>query len=442
MDPAETQTGGLPADREPTLPAAEIGRRIGAGILDGVGLLVCCVLVISGTMRLLGGSLPLLSVFCVVLLWSVVPLWAFRATLGMWLCDLEVVRKDGEEAEFFDLVLREMVGRGLFPAAYLATVLAGIVATWLGLTLFHMPMGLGLLLALGALFLLSLAAIGHLLVLLRADRIGLADLISGTRIVPKGAVPREDRSASLDADELAALGPGRRARSLPLVVAFEAGLLAVAVGIPYLASQGLPGSGADRAEARIERQQLDYAVRRFDANPTDATIAREAMRRLRQAGRGEEANEVWQRHQEARAETDRRREATLRARLEEEPTNFDALSRLVNDLLDGDRVDEAKEVYSAFVEAEGSGPIRAGYGIWLYRYGYEAEAADVLAEAADAHDAESARVRAYQGFALERVNRFEEAAVAFARALELDPDLHEVKRALEALAPILAGPEE
>src|SRR6185369_866470 len=107
-----------------------------------------------------------------------IPLSAFRQTLGMRIFGLELVGKDGHAVGPGDVLFRELLGRGYFPAAFLFTVFAGLVASWLHLAAFVFPAGIGFLFFGASLFAFTLAILGHALILNRPDRRSLADLMA------------------------------------------------------------------------------------------------------------------------------------------------------------------------------------------------------------------------------------------------------------------------
>ena len=116
-----------------------------AGAIDTVVVLGLCAVYFLIPLLTRGLVLPMWGVLAAVLGYLVVPLAAFKRTLGMKLLGLELVTKDGHAVGPGDVLFRELIGRGFFPAAFLFTLFAGLAASWFGVARFAAPAGIALL---------------------------------------------------------------------------------------------------------------------------------------------------------------------------------------------------------------------------------------------------------------------------------------------------------
>ncbi|MBI3185009.1 MAG: RDD family protein [Myxococcales bacterium] len=270
------------------MPPAPLGRRIIAGLLDAaivVGLAAAYFLVPLLTQ---GVVLPMWGVLAAVLGYSVVPLGAFRATLGMRLCGLQLVALNGHPANPGDLLFRELIGRGFFPAAFLLTLAMGFVASLLGVATFLAPSGMSAVLAYASVFVLAAAVLGTFLALQRPDRRTLADLVSRTMVIrarPEAAPEDEDERAERSR---------RRRRRIAFVVAFELVVAGGVSAVPFVLTRRTESveSYADRhVRARLEREHQE--------TPANALAAEQLADIYTKAGRLEDAAAARKRHTEA-----------------------------------------------------------------------------------------------------------------------------------------------
>lgn len=411
-------------DEPPRLPPyAPLDKRILAGAVDL--LLLGLIVSLYFTLPLLFGglTLPMWGVFAAVLGYAVAPLALFRATVGMRLFGVELLGKNGHPAQLIDLVFRELIGRGFFPAAYLSTLVAAVIAGWLGILRFAMPSGAGGILLVVSVVLLAATSLGHFLVFTRPDRRSLADLVAKTVVVTR--LPRpvpEDEDERQDA-----LRAGRgRVRNLVIT---EAILLALGVGLPWSLTQRTPGEHRAEYADRLTRTKLQH---QFDRDPADRKLARELQRAYQSAGDYDRADAVTQAHREALAAQDRKSEESLRARVGQNPEDLDGIGLLV-ELLDRlERPEDAETVYRDAVDAAPTPERRMALGIWLMRRGESQAAEEVFTRAIDEGLAE-ARAYTWRGHARAEQRRFAHARADFLTALELDPDHAEADEALVRL---------
>ncbi len=409
---------------EPKLPPlAPLDARIKAGAVDLAALGLIVGVYFAGPLLMGGLTLPMWGVFAAVLGYAVTPLLLFRATLGMRLFGVELLGKNGHPAQIIDVIFRELIGRGFFPAAYLSTMAAALIATWLGLLQFAMPAGMGTVLFHLSWMLLAGTTLGHFLVFTRPDRRSLADLVSKTVVVVRTPKP-----LPTDAEERAwALGE-RSGRIRNLVIA-EVVIVALGVGLPYGLTRDTPGENtADYAE-RLKRKKLQ---RQFDGDPGNRKLARELTRAYRYAGEMEAAEAVQQQHAAALSLAQQKSEEALRKRVEADPWDDEGLGLLLELLLGQGRRQEAVEAYRRAVTFADSPERRMEFGIWLYDLGMYPLAEVELTLALDA-GLKDGWAFTYRGHARLELGRKAEARDDYAAALEVNPDLLEAEDGLVAL---------
>ncbi|MEW5740020.1 MAG: RDD family protein [Myxococcota bacterium] len=403
------------------LTPAPLGRRVLAGVFDACAvavLSICCFLV---PMVLRGLVLPMWGVLAALVGYQVVPLAFLKQTLGMRLFGLELVRRDGHHVDLANLLFRELIGRGFFPAAYLFTLLAGATAAALGVAATATPVLLGGLMALASMGALAMAVVGHLLALGRPDGRTLADLFASSYVAlgPTRAPPDdEEERAEWDA---------HRARVKRNIVVFEVLLVASVLAIPWvLSSRG--GETAKERGARIAREALE---KKFAADPGNEALAAELERAWWQAGRDDEVRRVEQAHQTALKKREGEREALLRERFATTKDRANA-SALVELLERQGRVDDAEVVYRQYVEADGRPSTRAGFGHWLASVGRPGDAVNQL-EVALREDPLVPYGHTLLGVSLVRAGRAEEGRAQLLLALADDPNDEDARDALADL---------
>jgi uncharacterized RDD family membrane protein YckC len=389
---------------------APLSRRVLAGLIDGAALAMLSVLAFLVPMKLLGVVLPMWGVLAVMLGWSVVPLAFLQKTAGMKLMGLELAREDGFPVDLANVTFRELLGRGLFPAAYLLTLLFGFLAQVFGVMAFVVPTGLGLVMTFACAMAFVGALAGGLVALTRADGRGLADLMTKSFVVVAPARKPPD-----DPDDRAEQQAHRRT-IVNRIVAFELVLALGVVATPWLLTRRGGESSAHRTE-RIKRQGLE---KKFAADPANESLARDLMESLQRDGQAEEAKKVLERYQRAAQAREGDREKLLRENFAKSPDQRTA-GLLIELLEDQGRLDEAIVVYRSWLGPSPEPSRRAGFGNWLGVRGRENEAVVELQQALT-QDPLVPMGHTMQGIVLLRLERFDEARTELFYALELDPE--------------------
>lgn len=403
------------------LSPAQLERRVLAGLLDGVVLVALCAAYFLIPVITLGIVLPMWGVLAAIIGYSVVPLSVFKQTLGMRLFSIELVGKDGHPVGLGDVLFRELLGRGWFPAAFLFNLLFGYIAMALGYARFGMPSGLQFVFFLASMAALFVAVFGHVLVLAVKDRRGIADLMSRSWVVPQQARPLPD-----DADDLAE-AKRARARTVRNVVIAEVVILAVGLGLPWVLTRKTEST--EQRAARLLKQKLEA---QFKENPGSESITRELQKALWAAGENEEAARVWTQHQAKVSEAKERRLAEYLRQLDADPGNEQVLIDVLGELYERNRLDEAKARYAKFLELHSEPEYRAGHASWLGQVGFPDEGVEEYRKLVkDEPDFEG--VHKFYARALVRADRLEEAQVEYQKELLLDPEDDDSREALEEL---------
>jgi uncharacterized RDD family membrane protein YckC len=395
----------------PKLEPAPLGARIAAGAIDltFVGFLIGLLFLMP--MSKSGLGLPMVVVGAVVIGYLVVPIAAFRTTLGMKLLGLELIGTNGHPADPLEVFVRELIGRGVFPVAYLTVAFWAVISMFIGGAVVQFPSGLALVLLLLCLVLFGISILGHLLILTRPDRRSLADLMARTIVVPRQPAKTFD-----DEEDRAYWLAGHRSK-IRKVVVFELILVALTFGLPMLLTQRVSTGN----QSLIARKKLEKLELEFRQDPTNARAAISYARELRAGKDAEGAKRVMAEHEAALDSREKERESSLRARVAKNPNDSQGVGLLVELLTDQDRNEEAREVYQAFFEAD---PVnrRAGYGVWLFQHRFYEPALEQL-KVSVGEEPEDGELRAYLGLAYLRLGKKPEARAELVQASALDPDL-------------------
>lgn len=352
---------------------APISRRVVAGLLDAA-----CIVVLSGISFFVpllsrGLVLPMWGVLAVMVGYSVLPVAYFARTLGQHVMGLSVVRRDGHPLDLANALFRELIGRGWFPAAYLLTIVAGVVAARLGIGSTSTPpvlAGVMTFLSAGA---LAVAVVGHFIALGRDDQRTLADLMSGSFVVN---IP--PRFSPTDLEEYEDWKAHRR-RVIRNVVLVEVGLALAIFALPWLLSSSTGETPAQHAR----RLKLEALQVKFDKDPASEALTADLQYELQAAGREADVRAVFERHRKALGVKEAGREARLRAELER--SHDRGTARVLIELLEQqDRVDDAREVYLEWLGPTPEPSALAGFGHWLATNGKTVEAIEVLTRAVEA----------------------------------------------------------
>lgn len=398
-------------------PRVSARARALAGAVDGVAELALAAALIAIPWRVSGFVLPSLGALAAVLGWSVAPLVAFGQTLGMRLFGLRMVGQDGGRPDPVEASFRELIGRGLLPASYLGVVGLGVVSDLLGRTEFRAGR-YGLALVGVSLFGAVLSALGHLLVLVREDGRGLADLVGRTYVLPAVATPPADREA---------LAAARRTRQVFWGV--EVGLLALALGVPLVLGLRVD---AHASQVYAERLTRNRAAQLFEANPADPELADQYLAFLERRGDLAAMERVRERHREAGVGAERTRELRLREGLAKNPHDSATVEALLELLLSQERRDDARAVRQAYFEANPSPRRRVTLAEWLRENGAAEEAVSQLRQAIR-EGADGPAARAYLGLALRDAGELAAAREELRAALAEEPEWDEIREALEGL---------
>lgn len=410
----------------PAPPAnlAPLSRRALAGLIDGAALLLLSMISFVVPMLVLGVVLPMWGVLAVMLGWSVVPLAFLQKTVGMRVMGLELARHDGHPLDLANVLFRELLGRGLFPAAYLLTVIGGFIGRLLGVMAFAVPTGLGAIMLLACLAAFLFALAGGLLGLSRPDGRGLADLMTRSFVViaPARPLPEDPEER---AEHLA-----HRASVVRRIVVFELFLALAVIGTPWLLTVKTGESTAHRTE-RLKRAGLQ---KKFDATPGDDGVAEDLVASLERDGQLEEARKILERHAAAVRAREHDRERRLRENLTKTPDDERTAALLIELLEDQGRLDEAIVVYRGWLGPSPAPSRQAGFGHWLGVRGKEADAVTELRAALD-RDPLVPMGHTMLGIVLSRLERFDEARTELFYALELDAEDEDAR---DAWAEVLA----
>jgi uncharacterized RDD family membrane protein YckC/Flp pilus assembly protein TadD len=397
-----------------------------AGALDLCALVALCLGLFLFPLLTRGLVLPMWGVLAAVVGYSVVPLSAFRQTLGMKLVGLELVTKDGHAVSPGDVLFRELIGRGYFPAAFLLTLLLGLIASWLHLMAFVAPVGTTLFFAFACVFGVGFALLGHALMLNREDQRSLADLLSRSYVRPFQAPPPDD-----DEDERQHRRREKRAR-VRKVALFELLLFGGALALPWVLTQ--------RTETREEyanRLKTERLETQLKLHPDDEGVASELLSLLRQGGRLERAAEVEKQLEQLHAKKRKEREASLRQRLKDVPDDEEAIGRLLDLLEEDGRADDAVQAYRDFLEHDDQPELRAGFARWLMERDHDADALAELEKAVKAQPTLEG-AHALRGELYQRAGKREQALDELYLATLEDPDDDDSQQLLSELEQ--AGP--
>lgn len=405
------------------LRPAPLPKRVFAGAIDTFVIGVLCVASFTVPMVLRGVSLPMWGVLAVMVGYAVVPLAFLKRTLGMHLFGLELVTKQGHAVDLANLLFRELLGRGFFPAAWMFTIISSLVASYFRVGGSTTPAGLAGVMTFASSAALVVAVIGHVIALGRPDQRTLADLIAGSYVVEGPALP-----PPTDADEREEADAHRR-RVLARIVVFELVLMASVLGLPWL----LTSSGGETSQQKIARLKRESLQAKFDQNPGVESLAAELQREYLRAGDEEKARAVFEKHRTARSLREASREESLRAQFAERKDRPSATA-LIELLEEQDRVDEAAEVYREFLGPQPEAPALVGFGNWLASNRKTEEAVAVL-ERGLAIDPLAPYGHTILGVCLQRLGKLPEAREHLELALLDDP--HD-EDAADALAEVEA----
>ena len=344
---------------------APLNRRFLAGLIDGGLLLIICVIAFLGPLLLKGLVLPMWGVLLAILGLNVIPLAFQKQTLGFRLMKLQLVTADGHAVDLGNVLFRELIGRGLFPLAYVYTVLAGLLARALGIIQFAAPVGVAALFFLISSVAVVLAVVGHFYALSTREGRTFADLMARSFVIqqPVGdALPEdaEDRAEALQ----------QRSRITRNVIIFQLFTLIAIGALPWLLTIRF-GESSEVRIARIKRENLQ---KKFEHDPANRALAQDLRDELNRVGLREEADAVIKKFGEAQSAKEAARETQLRKTLSERPQDRQTFTALLELLEEQSRYQEASVAYLQFLGPDITPAQRGGYAHWLASVDLEADA--------------------------------------------------------------------
>lgn len=409
---------------------APLPRRVVAGLLDAAFIVVLSGIAFTVPLVTRGVVLPMWGVLAVMVGYAVVPLAFLKRTLGLHIMGLELVGQTGHPVDLANVLFRELLGRGFFPAAWLFTIITSLIASHFRLGGSTTPPLLAGVMTLACAGAFSIAAIGHVVALGRPDQRTLADLIAKSYVVEGPALPPP---ADLEEfDEWKA----HRTRIIARIAVFEVVLMSSVLVLPWLLSSS-SGESPQMKVARLKRESLQA---KFDANPGSDSLAGELQREYLQAGKREEAQQVFEKHRQALSLKEAAREQSLREQLAQRHDR-DTAQALIQLLEEQDRVADAEAVYREWLGPSPKASELAGFGNWLATNTLT-EQAVVELERATTMDPLVPYGHTLLGVCLQRLGRLEEAREHLELALlddaedqDADDALREVEGKVGQLPP-------
>lgn len=397
---------------------APLAKRALAGAIDGFVIVVLCGITFFVPLFTRGFVIPMWGVLVVLVGYSVLPLAGLKRTFGMQMLDIELVRPSGHAVDAGNVLFRELIGRGLFPAAYVFTVVAGLIASVTGIGGNVAPPMLTGVMTLACSAALVIAAAGSLIALERSDKRTLADLLSGSMVVDGVAKP-----PPTDVDELHEYKSHRRTVLIRIGVV-QVLLIASVLVLPWLMTQ----KTGETSREKIARLKLDTLESKFRAAPDSNSLTEDLKREYWKLGREEDVKRVDELHTKAISGREAQRELMLRDAFDQEPRR-DRAEALIALLEEQGRVDEAEVVYRQFLGATPKASELAGFGNWLAANGKTDVAIAELTRAVSIEPLVPYG-QTLLGIALQRAGRLEEAREHLVLALLDDADDESAREAL------------
>ena len=400
---------------------APMQKRVIAGLLDAA-----CIVVLSGisfAVPLLtrGIVLPMWGVLAVVVGYAVVPLAFLKRTVGLHIMGLELVTKTGHAVDLANLLFRELVGRGFFPAAWLFTIISSLIAFRFGVGSSATPPVLAGVMTLACSAAVVIAAVGQIIALGRPDQRTLADLLAKSFVVEGPVLPPPTDLEEFDEWK------AHRVRVLIGIGVFEFFLMGSVLALPAL----LTSSSGESSEGKIARLKLESLKAKFDANPGSDSLAADLQREYDYRGLEAESRAVAEKHVRALSLKEANREEELRVKLAQTHDRQTA-ETLINLLERQDRVDDAVDVYREWLGPTPKASELAGFGNWLATNN-RTELAVAELERATAMDPLVPLGHLLLGVSLQRLGRYEDARVELELALLDDPEDEDADDALRVV---------
>ncbi|MDP1827578.1 MAG: RDD family protein [Archangium sp.] len=389
---------------------APLPKRVIAGLLDFAFILVLSGISFAVPLLTRGIVLPMWGVLAVMVGYAVVPLAFLKRTLGLHIMGLELVGRDGHPVDLANVLFRELLGRGFFPAAWLFTIIASLVARYLGVGGSTAPPLLAGVMTVACAGAFCIAAIGHVIALGRPDQRTLADLVAKSFVVEGPSLPPPTDLEEFDEWK------AQRTRLVVRIGVFEVALMSSVLLLPWL----LTSSSGESPQMKVARLKLESLQAKFDADPGSESLAAELQREYWRLDREAEVQKVIEKHRKAQSLRQAGREQSLRQQLAERHDR-DTAEALIELLERQDRVDDAVDVYREWLGPTPQAPELAGFGNWLATNN-RTELAVVELERATSMDPLVPLGHTLLGACLQRLGRLEEAREHLELALLDDPD--------------------
>lgn len=397
---------------------APIPKRVIAGLIDAAFIVVLSGISFAVPLLTRGIVLPMWGVLAVMIGYAVVPLAFLKRTLGLHIMGLELVGKQGHAVDLANLAFRELVGRGFFPAAWMFTIVASLVAMRFGLLSSATPPVLAGVMTVACAGALCIAAIGHIIALGRPDQRTLADLLAGSFVVEGPSLPPPTDLE--DYDEWKA----HRLRVVTRIAIFEVVLMGSVLALPWI----LSSSNGETSQMKVARLKFEALRAKFEADPGSASLAAELQNEYAYQGKDAEAQQVLEKHRRALSLKEAGLEQRLRDQLAQRHDR-DTAEALIGMLERQDRLDDAVEVYREWLGDTPKASALAGFGNWLATND-RTELAVVELQRATTMDPLVPLGRTLLGVCLQRLGRFEEAREQLELALLDDPNDEDADDAL------------
>ncbi len=413
--------------------AAPLSKRVIAGLLDAAFIVVLSGISFAVPLLARGIVLPMWGVLAVMVGYAVVPLAFLKRTLGLHIMGLEVVGKEGRAVDLGNLLFRELIGRGVFPAAWLFTIVSSLFARHFGIGGSAAPPVLAGVMTLACSAALCISAIGHVIALGRPDQRTLADLLARSFVVEGPSLPPPSDLEELDEWK------AHRSRVIVRIVIFELVLMSSVLGLPWF----LASSSGESPQMKVARLKLESLQAKFEADPGNESLAGELQQNYFARGRQEDAKKLLEKHRRALSLKEAGREQALRDQLV--LTHERSTAQTLIALLERqDRVDEAIEVYREWLGPTPTASALNGFGNYLATNGRTELAVVELQRALDLNPLVSFG-HTLLGVCLQRLGRLEEAREQLELALlddAGDEDAEEALRAVEGKIGRLPGAEK
>jgi len=397
---------------------APLPKRVVAGLIDAAFIVVLSGIAFAVPLFTRGIVLPMWGVLAVMVGYAVVPLAFLKRTLGLHIMGLELVGKQGHAIDLANLLFRELLGRGFFPAAWLFTIITSLVAFRYGVGGSATPPYLAGVMTVASAGALCIAAIGHVIALGRPDQRTLADLVAKSFVVEGPALPPPSDLEEFDEWK------AHRLHVVIRIAVFEVVLMSSVLALPWL----LSSSSGESTQGKVARLKLEALESKFKADPGSESLAADLQREYYNLGREADAQRVFEQHRHARTLKEVGREQMLRERLAQDNSRENA-EALIDLLERQDRVEDASAVYRQWLGPTPQASQLAGFGNWLATNNLTEEAVVEL-DRATTMDPLVPLGQTLLGVSLQRLGRLEEAREHLELALLDDPQDEDAEEAL------------